>query len=401
MNAEEREKFKIYSQTLKSMPLFSNGPNEPWREFEKAWRIWFETNEIANFAGIPKQKMALLNAMRGRAMRAVDHHGTDKESFRTAATLDAFIKLIRECFNPPSESQTARTDFERRKQGRQEPAVVYLAEKKALYYHAFPTAAARSFDYFKAEVLKGIYANYVKQKIIENDPADEAALETCVANAVGKGRALYYSNCGKIADLDGLWSTTHIRATYADGSPANVEAMDFEESRRVGGDAKCHTCNKPGHFARDCPRKGSGGSGQVRKANPDRDMICNHCKKKGHRKANCWQLHPELKKKGKGGNQQKGGAQGGPKGHSRNRRVADGQGDEEPEDSEEYGDFTELEDEGGAHRLYEEERPVHKPKQKMEFFSPWAEDYEAPEQGLYLFRAQAVPQRRGRGNRLN
>ena len=216
MDAAARENFKIYAAALKSMPKFSNGNHEPWRDFKKAWLVWFETNEIGNLVGIPKQKMALLNAMRGRAMRAVDQHGTDKESFRTAATLDAFIKLIRECFNPPSESQTARTDFERRKQGRQEPAVVYLAEKKALYYHAFPTAAARSFDYFKAEVLKGIYANYVKQKIIENDPADEAALETCVANAVGKGRALYYSNCGKIADLDGLWSTTHIRATYAD-----------------------------------------------------------------------------------------------------------------------------------------------------------------------------------------
>ena len=401
MDAQQRENFKIYLGALKGMPRFSNGPNETWRDFEKAWMVWYQNSEIGNLVGIPKQKMALLCAMRDRAMRAVDQHGSETASFAAAPNLQAYMKLIRECFNPPSESQTARTDFERRKQLRQEPAVVYLAEKKALYYHAFPEAAARSYEYFKAEVLKGIYANYVKQKIIEQDPASEAALETCVANAVGKGRALYFSNCGKIADLDGLASTTRIRAAYVDGSPADVEVMDFEESRRVGDNGKCHTCNKPGHFARDCPRKGSSGSGQVRKPNPDRDMICNNCKKKGHRKANCWQLHPELKKGRKNGSQQRGGPRGGPKSHPRNRRVGDGQDEVEWEDTEEHGDFTELDDDEGAQRLHEEERPVRRPKKKMVFFSDWAEDYEFPEQDLTPFRAQAVPQRRGRGNRLH
>ena len=375
MDAAARENFKIYAAALKSMPKFSNGNHEPWRDFEKAWLGWFETNEIGNLVGIPKQKMALLNAMRDRAMRAVDQHGHTQASFAGAATIGDFLKLIRECFNPPSESQTARTDFERRKQGRNEPAVVYLADKKALYYHALPDAASRSFAYFKAEVLKGIYASYVKEKIIEQDPKTEAEMETCVANAVGMGRQLFFNEAGKIPDLDGLASTTMIRATYVDGSPANVEAMDFEDSRRVGDRGTCHTCNKPGHFARDCPKKGSGGSSQARKPNPDKDMICNNCKKKGHRKANCWQLHPELKKGRKGGNQQKGDNKG-QKGGSRHRRIADGQDGDDLQDSEGYGDFAELEEDEAANRLRDQE-PEHP------------------------FWKQAVPRRSGRGNRLN
>ena len=167
MNAEERERHKMFSAALRNVPKFTNGPNEPWRDFEKIWRVWYETHEIGNLVGLPKQKIALVNALHGRAIRAVDQHGSDKPSFAAAASIEAYITLIREVFNPPSESQTARTDFERRKQERHEPAVVYLADKKSLYYHALPTAAARSFTYFKSEVLKGIYASYVKEKIIE------------------------------------------------------------------------------------------------------------------------------------------------------------------------------------------------------------------------------------------
>ena len=377
MNAEDRERHKFYTAAIRGMPKFANGDNEPWRNFETEWRIWFELHEIGQIVGIGKQKLALSMAMKGRAMRACEQHGPGKPSFEGAATLEAYITLIRECFNPPAESQTARTDFERRKQTRMEPAVAYLTDKRSLYYHALPNEAARSFNYFKNKVLKGIYAPYVRQKIIETDPATDEALQTCIMDAVGKGRCLYYDKCGQIADLDGLMSTTRTRATYADGSPADVEVMDFEEGTRRVGDSTCHTCKKPGHYARECPQKRQGGQTYGRKPNPDKDIICNGCKKKGHRKANCWQLHPELKKGRKGTGQQRNGQKGEQKGGQRNRRTGgeDGQDEEDHDNSEEYGDFAELEDEE-AHRVHELE-PRHP------------------------FWIQAVPQKRGRGNRRN
>ena len=156
--------------------------------------------------------------MKGRAMRACEQHGPGKPSFEAAVTLEAYITPIWECFNPPAESQTARTDFERRKHGRMEPAMAYLTDKRSHYYHALPNEAARSFNYFKNKVLKGIYAPYVRQKIIDTDPATDEALQTCITDAVGKGRCLYYDKCGQITDLDGLMSTTMTRTTYADGS---------------------------------------------------------------------------------------------------------------------------------------------------------------------------------------
>ena len=145
--------------------------------------------------------------------------------------------------------------------------------------------------------------------------------------------------------------------------------MEWESSKRVDcGKDKCHLCKKPGHFARDCPEKRRGGPSQGGKGNPDRDVICNHCKKKGHKQKNCWQLHPHLKKGRKGGGQ----AKGGPK----SRRVG-GDGDDPDPDVEYEDDFDELEGaDEGAKRIQELE-PEHP------------------------FRLSAVPQRRGKGNRRN
>ena len=138
MQGQDLEVHKLYVNSIRSMPKFGDGDKELFRNFETEWRGWYTLHQLGALVGVPRQKLALSNAMKGRAMRAVEQHGPGKPTYEAAATLDDYMTVIRRVFNPPAESASARSDFERRKQGRHEPATVYLSEKIALYYHSEP-----------------------------------------------------------------------------------------------------------------------------------------------------------------------------------------------------------------------------------------------------------------------
>ena len=42
MNAEDRERHKFYTAAIRGRPKFTNGDNEPWRNFKTEWRVWLE-----------------------------------------------------------------------------------------------------------------------------------------------------------------------------------------------------------------------------------------------------------------------------------------------------------------------------------------------------------------------
>ena len=89
------------------MPKFANGDNKPWRNFETKLRVWLEEHEIVNIVGIGKQKLALIMAMKGCAMRACEQHGTGKPSFE-AAVKDALRSPKRNRLADPRRVQIKR-----------------------------------------------------------------------------------------------------------------------------------------------------------------------------------------------------------------------------------------------------------------------------------------------------
>jgi hypothetical protein len=45
--------------------------------------------------------------------------------------------------------------------------------------------------------------------------------------------------------------------------------------------------------ATNTKKEGKKSNDKEKKENPNKDKTCNHCKKKGHLEATCWEKHPE------------------------------------------------------------------------------------------------------------
>ena len=115
---------------------------------------------------------------------------------------------------------------------------------------------------------------------------------------------------------------------YGQDEDADVNALSQNHCARCGGF---------GHYARECSTpngKAAKGAGKQRSSAADDqpttgkgNTVCTHCKRSGHSKDKCWDLYPELKRKGKG--------------KGKTRRVAGVDEEEAQDDGEEVG-FIEI-----------------------------------------------------------
>ena len=126
-------------------------------------------------------------------------------------------------------------------------------------------ACDETFVYFREHVIQGIYANHIKQKVIEdtiNTPEElKHSMEKHVANALGG----YEMKTGVISSLDGLKTCLD----YFSNREEETGMRNIQQRRRFRG--PCWTCNKRGHRAVDC----------------DRGELCWVCRKEGHKAMDC------------------------------------------------------------------------------------------------------------------
>ena len=280
-----REHFKLYQSALRSVPRFTAGQNELFRNFERSYRVWFAASRMHEIADVNSQKLGLLSALHGAASRAIDICGPGSAAFTAAVDHDAFLIRIRSVFLPASESNLSRLEFENYKQSVDQPISDYATTKLALYHAAETDVARRSYQYFRNEVIKGVYSNYIKDEVIRLAPTDEQGLLEALQTAMGRARESYTLGCGTVTSLDGLASTSR---TFS-ASTSHGHRYDAVEDMDIGkmSDQRCYHCHRKGHLSKYCRVKRQSTGSHGTKPQDRNGRKCHYCDKEGHYIAQC------------------------------------------------------------------------------------------------------------------
>ena len=183
---------KEYSLLLKGVPKFKDdkeGSTWPeWRIAFENWLIWSGMSDFPVPGGNEQiKKMACISAFECKATRALANYGPNSQEFANAATVEAYLDLCQDLFQPPAESKMAQLAFEQRIQGDEEPVTAYISNKRALYHIAEPRLDRRDSRYFMQNLTKGLASPYVKTKMVERDPQTAEEYERVAVQVVGQG----------------------------------------------------------------------------------------------------------------------------------------------------------------------------------------------------------------------
>ena len=309
--------------------------NDNFNAFRIRYESWrrasgiMETMEVPGAEGQPAQQAAVHTAEFQAEQLLVQFEGAAAERIRAIGygsdtwnrcildgnqpnqfvRFDNYLLAVQELFLPAAESTMSKQQFMMRIQKPNEDISAYISDKIIFYNLAYTAdQRAQTYEFLRDKVIEGIYNSVIKKRLIENPPADEAALRAACTNFVAQERQKFLANCSDSPTLDGLKATS--RGSYGD------DAMDINAinaMRAATREDECYRCHKKGHFAQDCrvdlshlpgaAAKGMfhaqrsnkagrhngdrGASNSVLKGKNLKDIECRYCKKRGHMVADC------------------------------------------------------------------------------------------------------------------
>lgn len=298
------------------------GANNPLRDLPKlanpvtaaAWRAHLKTFELTCLVRGIADVIANQNLKRTLLFLSLGEQGQQKayhlspDARPAVETFAEYVDVLSALFVPAQESDMAKVDFKKCKQGKKEPIQTFHARKVRLFMDAFrldPLNVGEHMDVFFDSYLDCVYRKEVKADLLEHRPyhRPEDVLNRALTSCA-KHRMLAPEGVGASA-LDGLHSATGGNvetaatggARAAAGEPMELGAFQQDEGHLedLGGDledllASMSTLETPAdndywedpatQFSCSFNQNPNGGSGEVK--------LCYSCHRPGHLKRDCW-----------------------------------------------------------------------------------------------------------------
>ena len=279
----------FHRKALSTLPKF--GSTDRWQIHIDSLTQWRIINSI-DTAPHDFQKMSILVSLTGPAKERSRPYGYLSNTWNQANDWTEYLQALTTIFEPPVESELARSEYRARKQLPREDIGSYLSSKFSLYELAFPVAE-RSFHSLLDDTINGFYSIVIKREVGRRNPADREALVTCSMTAVANERTAYANGYAESTSMDGLIAASEFNRMNRQEQGA--EPMEIDSLNKLERDKtkmKCFHCHKSGHMIKDCRsrlnklknnQKSQGYEGKRSFAN----ITCYKCNKKGHIARNC------------------------------------------------------------------------------------------------------------------
>ena len=289
---------------------------ELWRSWRQRLYNYLQMTGISDLGRVDQPercvtfaKYAVIAGMKGTAVERVRAYLPGTEAANACNSLDQYLALLEQLFQPPSESRSLKLEFKNRKQLKDEDVSSFLSSKFALYDIAYP-AEQRDHETLLSEVIKGLFSIVVKRRLqMARDINNRELLRERLFEIVSKEREAYQQGFAESTSLDGLVAVAvpHLRreghVPHGQGQggeePMEIDLVREEISKlhaaqagrgsgggqggqnptKQGEKRTCYNCNKVGHLKKDCPLPSKGDG---KKRGDKKKKQCIHCGKKGH-----------------------------------------------------------------------------------------------------------------------
>lgn len=210
-------------------------------------------------------KTALYNALEGEAFKLASPDFNPAKPQYQLLDFTSYAKLLGQLFEPESDTEQARLEFDVRVQQPGEMPTFYFRDKLNLFEKAY-RVGFRDYRYFYEKVISGLSNPEMRYQLRLQIPTpiyDTNKFRENLANMATIVRKRYLA--GEISEAEALGAETYsVTTSYRAKKADTTLGIKQEGIHAIGSNTRskfertCYHCKEKDHFIAQCPRKAQG-----------------------------------------------------------------------------------------------------------------------------------------------